>query len=156
MSKMYDVVVDRLAKLDDAGFQLEMVLVFSQTLENLIKLYLAGQASKRRMLKILGARDPYDSINLDHADDAPLGSLIGTLKKFTGKTILIEQLSRFNLNLRTEVIHHIFNGQKDIALLEKKIQNEFSDKDNVWTAVEALAEMVSKVDEEIKELSKED
>lgn len=150
MAKIHDIFTTRMSRLYDAGFYLEAVLLISQTLEHLIKIALAGQASKRRILKILGANDPFHDINLTLADDATLGSLIGTLRKFTGKTKLVDELTVFNVTFRKEVAHHIFDGSKDLESFEKTVKENLN---NMWELALDVAELVSKIDEEIKLLS---
>lgn len=157
MAKTYTLANPRMRKLWDQELYLEMVLVHSQVIEHYIKLILVGHGFKRRILTILSETDPYSEVNLDPKDDETLGVLIGILRRFTGKTTLIERLSRFNNQLRREVAHHIFDGSKDIAPLENEIKEYFNNAKGIpyTETMVGLKEVLTRVDKEILELSKE-
>jgi hypothetical protein len=157
MKGSFDLVNPRMRKLLNDKSYLELVLVFSQGAEIMIKTVIQGYKTKRNILAILDENDPYAGEKIEEKDDEPLGSLINCLRRFTGKIPLVEKLSRFNTGLRREVAHHIFDASnsKKIESLEKEIQDyfdEFSDSAPFRELVHELKMAVNKVDGEIKAL----
>src|SRR3989338_6688419 len=153
--KTFSLVNPRMNRLWKEEFYLEIVLVHSQTIEHYIKTIIQGHLVKRKILTILNENDPQSQIKIEIEEDAPLGSLIGVLKKFIGKTALISSLTSFNTTIRREVAHHIFVGQKDVDSLTENIKLFFGEN---WQGkgfremVDGLKEESKKINEQIKEI----
>ncbi len=109
--------IERWRRLGDAGFHIESLVVNAQMVEHSIKMILAGYTTKRRVLVILGESDPFANLKLDDIEEQTLGTLITRLKGFTGQTPFIESAFRLN-NFRKEIVHHLFNGNKEIDKLD--------------------------------------
>lgn len=140
----------RLNKLKEHELFLEYLLVDVQLVEQNIKFILAGFATKRRILHILGEHDPFAEYKLAYTDEEPLGSLTGILRNFTGKTTLIERLGRLNV-LRKEIVHHLFDGLRDVKAVE--IKAALFIKDEVPNLILELKEVALKVNKEITEIA---
>jgi hypothetical protein len=158
MQKTFDLVNPRMVKLWNDELFLETVLVHSQTVEHYIKAIIQGHLVKRKILKILGENDPCSGIEVKlDEEEKTLGNLIGILRRFTGKTPLIQGLTNFNVKLRREVAHHIFDGLRNIEPLDADIKKFFGEKWNgseFKEMVQGLADEAKKVDDQIKELIK--
>ena len=141
--------IERWRRLGDAGFHIESLVINAQMVEHSIKMILAGYAAKRRVLAILDETDPFADVKIDDIEEQTLGTLINRLRRFTGQTPFIENATRLN-NFRTEIVHHLFNGNKEIDKLDAE-SHAF-----IGTVVPQISQQVKgaahKIDDEIKEL----
>lgn len=152
MGKAFDIGSERIQKLQSGGFYLEAFIVNVQIVEHLAKLVLAGYATQRRVLHLVGEKDVHDGAKLEFDDDVPLGAMIGTLKRVGMDTATVIRLNEFNA-LRRQAIHHIFDGRNDVERFEEKIKSYMRSED-YKEMVMGIAEAQDKVSDQVRELVK--
>lgn len=88
---------------------IEMAIVNCQVVEYSIRLIVSSYKAERNIRYVLGKPINDDPVkDMEVIRKAPLGSLIGELKKITGRTSLTKELDYLNNRFRKDFIHHVF------------------------------------------------
>lgn len=141
--------IERFDRLKKAEFHIEWLIMQIQLVEQNLKFILSGYVRRRRILGILGEIDPYAEVDLSNLEDEMIGTLIGKMKRLDGSALFAELLGKCN-NLRKEVVHHLFNGNKDIPQLESRVK-EFIQKEMIQIMNE-IKRAMNKINDELVKL----